>query len=159
VFKKKNNGRGLQQDQQHEDYHEYDINTTPPNYPSSMKPNINSTATYSIHPSNLPQNYLQPLTFPNPYASPFDTTIHLPQLSSPDSLPAAGTLLSTLSSAQQLLAGGGGGERLVTGGTDQLGFLDKLLASYQSLAEQQQQQQEVSHIVDTAVLQQHKFSF
>ncbi|KAJ8443257.1 hypothetical protein Cgig2_010152 [Carnegiea gigantea] len=140
VFKKKNNGRGIQQDQQHEDYHDYDINTTPSTYASSMKSNINNTSTYSIHPSNLPQNYLQPLTFPNPYASPFDTTIHLPQLSSPDSLPPTSTLLSTLSSAQQLLTGGG--ERLVNGGTDQLGFLDKLLSSYQSLEEQQQQQQE-----------------
>ncbi|XP_074313446.1 protein SOMBRERO-like [Silene latifolia] len=151
VFKKKNHGRGGTQAEIHHQEDDYDNSN--PNYGSSghmMKPN------QSLDLAN--NNYTQPLLLPPSYNTyTFDGTMHLPQLSSPDTVTAAGTsLLGTMDNLLSLTTIGGGGGRvgvlntphLQTGGPTRLingpesGFLEKLLANYQSL---EQHHQEASH--------------
>lgn len=158
VFKKKNHGRGLQSELLEEDCENYGVNN--PASSHMMKPSSNmTTSSTTLLPPRQNGYNIQPSMFPNNYTDyTLESTMHLPQLSCPDSVsPNGGALfttmdnvlrLSTLSSggilsAQHLLAAGVT-ERLATGG--EWGFLDKLLANYQSLEQQQQlQQREASH--------------
>ncbi|KAL9232498.1 hypothetical protein vseg_007606 [Gypsophila vaccaria] len=182
VFKKKSHGRGgLQAELLHQDD---DYDNSNPNYGSSghhmMKPSHHSTTSPTpLQPRH--NNYTtQPLIFPPNYNYTFDGTMHLPQLSSPDALANGGTnLLSTMDNLLRLTtpgingggAGGGVGvlntQQLIAGGPE-WGFLDKLLANYQGI---EQQQQDVSRdkvvvgshdIIGTSSasgLNQHKFPF
>ncbi|KMT19499.1 hypothetical protein BVRB_1g011220 [Beta vulgaris subsp. vulgaris] len=154
VFKKKNHGRGLQPELLEEDCENYSVN-----HPSSshlMKPSSNmTTSSTTLLPPRQNGYSTQPSMFPNNYTNyTLDGTMHLPQLSSLDSVsPNGSTLFTTMDNVLKLstsLAGGilnpqqllaaGVTERLANGG--EWGFLDELLANYQSLEQQQQQQQQ-----------------
>ncbi|XP_021760993.1 NAC domain-containing protein 76-like [Chenopodium quinoa] len=156
VFKKKNHGRGLHSELQHED--DYDNPNPTNNHPTSshmIKPSTNPTTSTILFPPRQHGYNVQPLMFPNNYYNPdytFDGAMHLPQLASSDTLSAAGgsTLFTTMDNILRLSTSAGGlintQQLLANGG--EWGFLDKLLANYQSLdqhQQQQQQQQDPSH--------------
>ncbi|XP_021844800.2 NAC domain-containing protein 76-like [Spinacia oleracea] len=152
VFKKKNHTRGLQSEVLHED--DYENTSAPNNHHSSnqmMKLSTNPNTSPTLYPQRQHGYNIQPLMLPNNYYNTdytFDGAMHLPQLASPPdpiSVPGGSTLFTTMDNILRLSTPAAGGllntQQLLSNNGGEWGFLDKLLANYQSLDQHQHQRQ------------------